>query len=78
MALSNQVEDSLKEAEGCLRNALHWSAKNEKSFVSREISELICRIDNLIKADQMVDKLEEFQNQLKKKGGGDMFGTFFS
>ena len=35
MALTNQVEDSLKEAEGCLRNALHWSAKNEKPFVSR-------------------------------------------
>ena len=78
MALSNQVEDSLKEAEGCLRNALHWSAKNEKSFVSREIAEMICRIDNLIKMDQLTDKLEEFQNQMKKKGNGDIFGTFFS
>jgi hypothetical protein len=28
--------------------------------------------------DQFADKLEEIQNQLKKRGGGDMFGGFFS
>jgi len=76
MALSNQVEDNLKEAEGCLRNALHWAAKNEKPFVGREISEMICRIDSLIKTDQLLDKLED-----RMKGLGDdkgNFGTFFS
>ena len=76
MALTNQVEDNLKEAEGCLRNALHWSAKNEKPFVSREISEIICRIDTLMKTDQLLDKLEE-----RMKGNGEdkgSWGTFFS
>jgi uncharacterized protein YqcC (DUF446 family) len=76
MALTNQVEDSLKEAEGCLRNALHWSAKNEKPFVSREISDMICRIDTLMKTDQLLDKLED-----RMKGNGDdkgTWGTFFS
>lgn len=76
MSLSNQVEDSLKEAEGCLRNALHWSAKNEKPFVSREISDMICRIDTLRKTDQLLDKLED-----RMKGNGDdkgTWGTFFS
>ena len=62
MALTNQVEDSLKEAEGCLRNALHWSAKNEKPFVSREISEMICRIDTLMKTEEMLDLLEQSKN----------------
>ena len=62
MALTNQVEDSLKEAEGCLRNALHWSAKNEKPFVSREISDMICKIDTLIKTEEMLDLLEQSKN----------------
>lgn len=76
MALSDTVENSLKEAEASLRNALAFSARQEKPFVSREISEMICRIDSLIKTDNLIDKLEE-----RMKGFGDdkgSFGTFFS
>ena len=76
MALTNQVEDSLKEAEGCLRNALHWSAKNEKPFVSREISDMICRIDTLMKTDQLLDKLEDRMNGNGEDKGS--WGTFFN
>ena len=75
MALSTSVEGSLKEAEQNLRNALSFAARQEKPFVSREISEMICRIDNLIKTDQLIDKLED-----RMKGLGDdkgNFGTFF-
>jgi hypothetical protein len=76
MALSDSVEQSLKEAEANLRNALAYSARQEKPFVSREISEMIYRIDSLIKTDQLIDKLED-----RMKGFGDdkgSFGTFFS
>jgi hypothetical protein len=76
MALSESVEESLKEAEGALRNALAYAARQEKPFVGREISEMICRIDSLIKTDQLLDKLED-----RMKGLGDdkgNFGTFFS
>ncbi len=76
MSLSESVEQSLKEAEANLRNALAYSARQEKPFVSREISEMICRIDRLIKTDQLLDKLED-----RMKGFGDdkgSFGTFFS
>ena len=75
MALSESVETSLKEAEASLRNALAYAARQEKPFVSREISEMICRIDTLIKTDQLFDKLEE-----RMKGNGEdrgSFGTFF-
>jgi hypothetical protein len=75
MALSESVEESLKEAEASLRNALAYAARQEKPFVAREISSLICSIDNLIRVDQLVDKLED-----RMKGMGDdkgSFGTFF-
>jgi hypothetical protein len=75
MALSQSVEDSLKEAEQSLRNALAFAARQEKPFVAREISSMVCAIDNLIKADNLIDKLEE-----RMKGEGDdrgSFGTFF-
>ena len=75
MALSESVEESLKEAEASLRNALAYSSRQEKPFIGREISEMICRIDNLIKTDRLFDKLEDRLN-----GKGDdrgMFGTFF-
>jgi hypothetical protein len=72
MTLSKSVEESLREAESSLRNALAYSARQEKPFVSREISEIICRIDTLIKTDQLLDKLEN-----RKMGDRDIWGTFF-
>lgn len=75
MALSQSVEESLKEAEQSLRNALAFAARQEKPFVAREISSMVCAIDNLIKADNLIDKLEE-----RMKGESDergSFGTFF-
>ena len=75
MALSESVENSLKEAEQSLRNALAYAARQEKPFVAREISAMICSIDHLIRVDQLVDKLEDRMN-----GRGDdkgSFGTFF-
>ena len=61
MALSKTVEDSLKEAEASLRNALAYAARQERSAVCNSISELICRIDQIQSFDGIMDKLEEFQ-----------------
>jgi hypothetical protein len=59
MALSESVENSLREAEQSLRNALAYAARQEKPFVGKHIAEMIMEIDNLIAADQLIDKLEE-------------------
>ena len=75
MALTNQVEESLKEAEASLRNALAYAARQEKPFVSSIISELICKIDSLIKTDALMDQIENHM-----KGNGEdkgSWGTFF-
>ncbi len=71
MALSKSVEESLKEAESSLRNALAYAARQEKSFVGKHIACMIAEIDNLIKADEILDKLEE-----RMKGDRGSWGPF--
>ena len=75
MALSQSVEESLKEAEGCLRNALAYAARQEKPFVSSTISEMICKIDSLIKTDAFMDQLENHMKGNDENNGN--WGSFF-
>jgi hypothetical protein len=63
MALSKTVEDSLKEAEASLRNALAYAARQERPVVCNTISELICRIEQIQSFDGIMDKLEEFKSK---------------
>ena len=70
--LTNQVEENLKEAEGCLRNALHWAAKNERPMVCSVISDMITRIESLQNTDALLDKLEN-----RKFGDSGFFGSIF-
>ena len=72
MALGTQVEDSLKEAQESLRNALAFAARTERPMVCSVISEMISRIDSLIHTDAMLDKLEN-----RKFGDTGFFGTIF-
>lgn len=58
MALSKSVEESLKEAEASLRNALAFAARQEKPFIAKHIAEMIFDLDCLMKTDQLIDKLE--------------------
>ena len=73
MALSNQVEYSLREAQEALRNALAFSARNEKPFVSKHIADMLANIDNLVDASEMLEKIEN-----RKDGDSGFFGTFFN
>ena len=72
MTLSNQVEYSLREAQESLRNALSFSARSEKSYVSKHIADMLSNIDNLIDATELIEKIENRQD-----GDSGMFGTFF-
>jgi len=71
--LTNQVEESLKEAEGCLRNALHRAAKNERPMVISVIADLISRIESVMSTDSLLDKLEN-----RRPGSSGDFGAFFN
>ena len=72
MALTKQVEESLNEAQGNLRNALHWAAKNERPMVCSVIADLIHKIDSVIHTDSILDKLEN-----RKPGDSGFFGYTF-
>jgi hypothetical protein len=72
MALGTQVDDSLKEAEASLRNALAFAARTERPMVCSVIADLIHRIESVMSTDSLLDKLEN-----RKPGSSGSFGSFF-
>jgi hypothetical protein len=72
MALSQSVEESLKEAEASLRNALAYAARQERPMVCSVIADLIHRIESLQSTDAILDKLEN-----RKSGDSGFFGNIF-
>lgn len=73
MALGKQVEESLKEAESNLRNALAFAARTERPMVVSVIADLIHRIDSVISTDSILDKLEN-----RKSGDSGIWNNFFT
>ena len=66
MALSNSVEESLKEASASLRNALAYAARQERPIVCTQIARLINEIEQIGSFDTILDKFEELANDKEK------------
>ena len=73
MALSETVKSALRDAQEDLKNALACSARTEKSFVSKNIADMLAQIDNIIDATEMLEKMQN-----RKDGDSGFFGTFFN
>ena len=73
MALSKSVEESLKEAEQSLRNALAFAARQERPMVCGVIAEMIGRLDTLKSTDSILDKLES-----REEGSSGSWNQFFT
>jgi len=58
MALSKQVEESLRASQEYLRDALSFSARTEKPYVSKHIADMLAQIDNLVDVVPLLDKIE--------------------
>ena len=71
MALSQSVEESLKEAEQSLRNALAFSARSERPTICCSIPKMIHEIETLQTYDSLMDKLES-----RQPGDSGSFGSF--
>ena len=63
MALSNSVEESLKEASASLRNALAYAARQERPIVCTQIARMINDIEQIGSFDTILDKFEEMANE---------------
>ena len=61
MALTNSVEYSLREAQESLRNALAFSARGEKPYVSKHIADMLANIDNIIDTADVIEHLRELE-----------------
>jgi len=72
MALSQSVEENLKDAEQSLRAALAFAARQERPMVCSIIADLISRIESVQNTDSILDKLEN-----RKFGDTGFFGTIF-
>jgi len=70
--ISQKVKEELLEAQGHLKNALSYAARNENALTIKSISDLIYNIDSIEKVENLIDKLET-----RKFGDSGSFGTFF-
>ena len=58
MSLTEQVETSLRDAQGNLRNALAFAARTEEPYVNRHIADMLSNIDALISVQDLMDKVQ--------------------
>ena len=58
MALSAQVETALSEAQDKLREALAFAARSEKPYISKDISDMMMKIDCLCEVSTLIDMVE--------------------
>ena len=65
MALSQQVEESLREAQEDLRNALSFSSRTEPPYVNKHIANILAEIENLVQVTELVANLDEVRHGLK-------------
>ena len=59
MPLTQQVEYSLREAQEALRNALAYSARTEKPYISKHIADYLANIDSLISVTELLEETEK-------------------
>ena len=59
MSLSEQVQESLIEAQGNLRNALSFAARTESPYTNKHIADMLSKIQAIMDAEQFIEQLEE-------------------
>lgn len=62
MTLSTPVEESLREAQSNLRNALSFAARTEKPYIAKHIADMMSNIDNIIHVVPLLEQVEEGLN----------------
>ena len=73
MELSDTVKLSLRDAQENLRNALAYSARTEKPYVSKHIADILTSIDNIIDAADIIHRIEN-----RRDGESGTFDSYFN
>ena len=66
MTLSRPVEESLREAQEHLRDALAFAARGEKPYVAKHIANFLASIDNLIDSQDIIERMDEYIKKEKE------------
>ena len=59
MSLSTQVQESLRDAQGNLRNALAYAARTESAYTSKHIADMLSKIEAIIDTEHIITQIEE-------------------
>ena len=62
MALSDQVQNSLENAQESLREALAFAARVEKPWVNKHIADMLAKIDSLKDVHNLMEEVEKAHN----------------
>ncbi len=65
MALTKQVESSLKNAQEDLREALAFAARTEKSWINKHIADMLAKIDSLVDVEQLMSDVETYMEDIE-------------
>ena len=70
--LSQKLTEELIEVKSHLKNAVRISAMNEKTYITKQLSDILFAVDNIERVETLMDKLEN-----RKPGDSGIFGSFF-
>ena len=59
MALSTPVEESLRESQETLRNALSFAARTESPYITKHIADMLSKIEAILDAEDLLTKIED-------------------
>jgi len=55
MTLSTPVQDSLREAQSNLRNALSFAARTESPYTTKHIADMLSKIEAIMDAEELIN-----------------------
>ena len=64
MSLSTQVQESLRDAQANLRNALAYAARTESAYTSKHIADMLSKIEAIIDTEHIITQIEENNDTL--------------
>ena len=59
MRLTEPVEEALNQAQQDIREALAFSARSEKPYISKHIADILLKIDTLLDISKVIKQVED-------------------